>query len=655
MLSNGPIIYLGRFFNEFSGVWVLIFSLAFSLSTTISLPGKADSSDFFSKDEKAAAAHDTRIVPIDVAATHVPYAGSTETAGLEPSRVIVDTATPLPRLLSAEDEGFYRRIFLYQESGEWKVADRIIAQLNDRILMGHVLYQRYMHPTKYRSKYEELRDWMALYADHPRAQKIYNLALKRRPENYKYPKKPVGGYFYGRGIDPSTQVEHVYVSKRKHTKNGKARVEALKRSVKRYVRRGGPTKAKKILDESPAHDLLDTIETDHLLSAIAAGYFAAGKDALALGIAGAVVKRSGMRVPRAHWTAGLASWRLGHLLDAARHFEILALSDMASDWNVAAAAYWAARGHLLTRQPQKVNHWLNIAALHSRTFYGLLARRSLGLSTYFNWETPTLTESRLARLTSVPNGSRALALLQLDRHNMAEKELRKIYPRSNSPLASAILAVATSANLPGLAMRIGSEWGDEKDNPNDGALYPMPNWAFSSSKNVDKALVFAIIRQESRFDPNAKSYTGARGLMQIMPRTANFIAGKNKFRGKAQNLLLDPELNISLGKTYLQQLLNHKDIGGDLFLLTVAYNSGPGNLAKWQRKMEYHDDPLLFIESIPNSETRAFIERVMANLWIYRKRLDQPTPSLDAIATGDWPLYTPLDGTRIRVAKHGRD
>ncbi|MDP7456679.1 MAG: hypothetical protein QGF10_01910, partial [Alphaproteobacteria bacterium] len=194
MLSNGPIIYLGRFFNEFSGGWALIFSLAFSLSTTISLPGKADLSDFLSKDKKAAAAHGTGTVPIDVVATHMPYAGSTETAGLEPSQVIVDIAVPLPRLLSEEDESSYRRIFLHQESGDWKVADRLIAQLNDRILMGHVLYQRYMHPTKYRSKYEELRDWMALYADHPKAQKIYNLALKRRPENYKYPKKPVGGY-----------------------------------------------------------------------------------------------------------------------------------------------------------------------------------------------------------------------------------------------------------------------------------------------------------------------------------------------------------------------------------------------------------------------------------------------------------------------------
>ena len=637
MLSNRPIIFLGRFFDGLCGGRVLILNLALALSATAPFPGKADSPDLFFKDGKAAATRDAR---------------DAEVAVLEPSGISAEQAPPLPRPLSAEDEGRYRRIFIHQEAGEWKVADRLVGQLNNRILMGYVLYQRYMHPTKYRSKYKELRDWMALYADHPGARKIYSLALKRRPENYKYPKQPVGGYFYGRGTDPGTQMESVYVSKRKRTKDKRARVAALKRSVKRHVRRGGPTKAKKILLESRDRSLLDTTETDHLLSTIAAGYFAAGKDALALSIANAVVKRSGMRIPRAHWTAGLASWRLGQLNDAAHHFEILALSDKASGWNVA-AAYWAARAHLLTRQPQKVNHWLNIAALHNRTFYGLLARRSLGLSTYFNWDTPRLTEARLARLTYVPNGARALALLQLDRHNMAEKELRKIYPRSNSPLASAILAVATSANLPGLAMRIGSEWGDEKDNPNDGALYPMPNWAFSSGKNVDKALVFAIIRQESRFDPNAKSYTGARGLMQIMPRTANFIAGKNKFRGKAQNLLLDPELNISLGKTYLQQLLNHKDIGGDLFLLTVAYNSGPGNLAKWQRKMEYHDDPLLFIESIPNSETRAFIERVMANLWIYRKRLDQPTPSLDAIATGDWPLYAPLDGTRIRVAKHG--
>ncbi len=638
MLSNRPIIFLGRFFDGLCGGRVLILNLALALSATAPFPGKADSPDLFFKDGKAAATRDAR---------------DAEVAVLEPSGISAEQAPPLPRPLSAEDEGRYRRIFIHQEAGEWKVADRLVGQLNNRILMGYVLYQRYMHPTKYRSKYKELRDWMALYADHPGARKIYSLALKRRPENYKYPKQPVGGYFYGRGTDPGTQMESVYVSKRKRTKDKRARVAALKRSVKRHVRRGGPTKAKKILLESRDRSLLDTTETDHLLSTIAAGYFAAGKDALALSIANAVVKRSGMRIPRAHWTAGLASWRLGQLNDAAHNFEILALSDKASGWNVAAAAYWAARAHLLTRQPQKVNHLLNIAALHSRTFYGLLARYNLGLSTYFNWDTPTLTESRLARLTSVPGGTRTLALLQLGRHIMAEKELRKIYPRSNSPLAGAILAVATSANLPGLAMRIGTGKSDGQDNPNDGALYPVPNWTLDSGKNVDKALVFAIIRQESRFNPNAKSPAGARGLMQIMPRTANFIVGKNKFRGDSRDLLLDPELNISLGQTYLRQLLDHENIEDNLFLLAVAYNSGPGNLAKWQRKMKYHNDPLLFIESVPNSETRAFIERMLTNLWIYRKHLEQPTPSLDAIAEGDWPLYAALDGTWIKVVQHG--
>ena len=648
MLSNRPFFCLGRFFDEFPRRFhggfrsgrALILGLALALSATTPFPGKADSKNLHFKDEKAA----------------VRNGNGAEVALLEPPGIAAEQAVPQP--LNAEDEGLYGRIFLHQEAGEWKEADRLIEQLSNRILMGHVLYQRYMHPTKYRSEYKELRDWMALYADHPGAQKVYSLALKRRPKNYKYPKRPVAGYFYGRSTDPGAQVKNVYVSKRMRSKDEKARVAALKRSIERHVRRGGPTKAKEILLESRDRGLLDTIETDHLLSLIAAGFFAVGKDALALSIASATIKRSDMRIPRAHWTAGLASWRMGQLQDAARHFEILALSDKASGWNVAAAAYWAARAHLLTRQPQKVNHWLNIAALHSRTFYGLLARRNLGLPTYFNWETPPLTEARLARLTSVPGGARTLALLQLGRNSMAEKELRKIYPRSNShpsnsPLAGAILAVTTVANLPGLSMRIGSEWGDGKDNPNDGALYPAPNWALDGGKDVDKALVFAIIRQESRFNPNAKSHAGARGLMQIMPGTANFIVGKKKFHGAARNLLLDPELNMSLGQTYLRQLLDHEGIEGNLFLLAVAYNSGPGNLAKWRLKMKYHNDPLLFIESIPNSETRGFIERVLTNLWIYRKHLEQPTPSLDAIAAGDWPLYVPLDKTAVKVAQHG--
>ena len=82
---------------------------------------------------------------------------------------------------------------------------------------------------------------------------------------------------------------------------------------------------------------------------------------------------------------------------------------------------------------------------------------------------------------------------------------------------------------------------------------------------------------------------------------------------------------------------------GNLFMLAVAYNGGPGNLRKWVRELTSNTDPLFFIESIPAGETRDFIEGVLTNLWIYRHRLGQDTPSLDAAAAGKWPVYEALE------------
>ena len=95
-----------------------------------------------------------------------------------------------------------------------------------------------------------------------------------------------------------------------------------------------------------------------------------------------------------------------------------------------------------------------------------------------------------------------------------------------------------------------------------------------------------------------------------------------------------------MGQKYLAYLLDHENVQGDLAQLLAAYNAGPGNLAKWQRKIVHNDDPLLFIEAIPIHETRTFVRRVLAGYWIYSARLGQATPSLDSIAAGRWPLYT---------------
>ena len=122
----------------------------------------------------------------------------------------------------------------------------------------------------------------------------------------------------------------------------------------------------------------------------------------------------------------------------------------------------------------------------------------------------------------------------------------------------------------------------------------------------------------------------------------NKFAGK-RFRGSRRGQLFDPELNMTLGQKYVHHLLEDPNIDGDLFYTVAAYNGGPGNLRKWRRRNDYLGDPLLFIESIPLSETRDYVELVLTNLWIYRYRLGQPSPSLDAIASGEWPSYTSLD------------
>jgi soluble lytic murein transglycosylase len=119
---------------------------------------------------------------------------------------------------------------------------------------------------------------------------------------------------------------------------------------------------------------------------------------------------------------------------------------------------------------------------------------------------------------------------------------------------------------------------------------------------------------------------------------------------KSYSDLFKPKINLTLGQKYIEILLKSKKINGDLFLMAAAWNGGPGNLNKWRKATEYMNDPLFFIESIPVRETRNFIEHVLSNLWIYRNRLGQKTPSLDAVAAGEWPQYTPQGQDRQEIA-----
>ncbi len=266
----------------------------------------------------------------------------------------------LPRVLSDRDAELYREIFALQEKGKWRAADKHIRQLSDRRLIGHLLAQRYLHPTAYRSKYKELRDWMAHYADHPEAKRIYKLALKRRPKNYKYPKRPV--VQRSSLAVPPRAGSVPYRSTKRLSKKNRRHAARLKRQIRRNVLHTRLTVTEKLLAGSAAKRLLDQVERDEGYAKVAAAWFYYGRNERAFKLADAAARRSSRHVPLTHWIAGLAAWRLGRIEDAAGHFERLAQSQNASGWNVAAGAYWAARAHLRLRQPAEMSRWLTLAA-----------------------------------------------------------------------------------------------------------------------------------------------------------------------------------------------------------------------------------------------------------------------------------------------------
>ena len=551
----------------------------------------------------------------------------------------------LPKVLSLEDAQTYRRIFDLQEQGLWNKADREIAQLSDRVLMGHVMAQRYLHPTKYRSKYKELKDWLAEYNDHHYAPRIYKLALKRRPANWKYPVKPeVGRSLY----EPPVKIGQAKPPVKKLSRAQRREVARMKVQIKSYLRRGHTLSAKRIVQSKEAERLFSAYDMDWARERLARAYFQDGRDDWAVEWAELAANRSGQYLSQAHWTAGLAHWRLGNMEQSAVHFEKAAQFDLAP-WTHSASAFWAARAYLVARKPEKVMPLLEQAADHPRTFYGMLATKLLGREPEFDWHLPPMDGEDVAHLIGDDGGRRALALLQVGEDALAEKELRQVAKLGSRDRAAGILAISAQAGMADLTMRLHALLYPNGEGL-DGAAYPLPAWEPADGFKVDRALIYALVRQESRFNPNAKSGAGARGLMQLMPGTASFVARDRTYRWNKRAKLFEPELNLKLGQRYIAMLLEDDKIKGDLFLMAAAWNGGPGNLNKWRRRVDDMGDPLFFIESLPSRETRIFIERVLTNLWIYRHRLGQPAPSLDAVASGAWPSYLSVGQEPQRVA-----
>ncbi len=552
----------------------------------------------------------------------------------------------LPRILSESDARLYRRIFELQEEGRWGGVRFLTGLVKDRRLMGHVLAQRYLHPTAYRSEFYELAAWLERYGDHPQAKRLHALALKRRPNGASAPQAPslVRASLGGRAARETSS----YRSGKGRTPTQSDRVLGIEAKVTSLAAKGKLKEAEATLRNDARRKALDQAEIDQLQARIARGWYFKQGYAKAYWLAAAAAARSGEMVPVTHWVAGLSAWRRQHWRLAAEHFGAVASSPRASSWLAAGGAFWAARASLNRDDPASANRWLSVAAAYPRTFYGLVARETLGMSGSLDFGRPTLFSLEIQGLVASSAGGRALALLQVGKSSLARDELLLIGDWRHSNLGEVVVALASKAELARFAFNLARRLSDLRGLARSGrsllaALYPLPGWEPDGGFLLDRALIFAVMRQESAFDPRAVSRAGARGLMQLMPSTAGYIAKDPRFNDSRREALFDPGLNIRLGQDYLNYLMAKEGIGDDLFHLLAAYNAGPATLARWRKEVDAGGDPLVFIESLHYGETRAYIERVLANYWIYRKRLGQPTPSLTEVAQGDWPRYRQLE------------
>jgi soluble lytic murein transglycosylase-like protein len=478
--------------------------------------------------------------------------------------------------LAPVDRALYRQIFDLTAAHDHATADQLLARVEDSRLRGHVLAQRWLGDPASQPDFATLKQWLDQYSDLPQADQVLALAKAKRPAGAPLPKLGVPG------------------------------------TAAVAVERGVPEPANRMAE-------------------IAAQAFYDGDARKALPAATAALATLGNRATDTRWIAGLAAWRLSQFEEASRHFEALSTHRGLTPWMQSAANYWAGRARKQLGDINGAQRWWARAAQHRTTFYGLLAQRSLSPNVDLAIKPSSLAGDHVAQLAETPAGYRAIALLDVGEFKLAQAELEEIDYDRHAELREPALAVGDALRMTQLVRDLTEPASMSRY---VASQYPIPPWQPRGGFAVDPALVYALVKQESKFDPQARNASGATGLMQLMPGTAASIGGDQV---RAQ--LTDPETNLALGQTYVSKLLKDPDIDGDLFLMAVAYNVGPGALTRWRKAIEETEDPLIFIEQLPKAETRQFIQRVLTNYWIYRLKFRQDVPSLAQLAAGEWPQY----------------
>jgi soluble lytic murein transglycosylase len=325
----------------------------------------------------------------------------------------------------------------------------------------------------------------------------------------------------------------------------------------------------------------------------------------------------------AEWLAGWIALRLnGDATRSLGHFETMA-AGVSSPVSVSRGYYWTGRARDALGQSDEALAAYSAASTHKYTYYGQLASERMLDKTVDLGAPPIPTAEDLAKFNAKPVIQAMRLLGEAGETTSFRQFAFFLDDELTDPVEYELLsAMANQYATPDVGVRIGKA-GLQKGVIAPGAAYPVLNPTISRKPDVERAFVLAITRQESEFNPKAQSRVGARGLMQFMPATAKNEARLRGLPYQQSWLTDDPAYNMTLGGLHLDTLI--KQFGGSYIMTAAAYNAGPSRPGQWVR--DYGDprtgqiDPIDWVEFVPFSETRNYIQRVMENIQVYRHRI----------------------------------
>ncbi len=288
--------------------------------------------------------------------------------------------------------------------------------------------------------------------------------------------------------------------------------------------------------------------------------------------------------------------------------------------------YWRGRALLAAGTTEEAYKYFQLIA-GQHNFYGILAMEELGLKVAPLPRPQPSKADEIAEASNNPGLRHALKFFDMELRFEGNREwnwqLRKMSERQ-------LLAAAEFARRSEVLDRMVTTADRTKVELDLTQRYPTPYddimQAATRPISLDKAWVYGLIRQESRFIRSARSHVGASGLMQIMPTTATYVARKIGMTGFSLSSLNDIKTNITLGTQYLNMVL--ANLGGSQTLATAAYNAGPGRPRQWRSTLDKPVEGAIFAETIPFTETRVYVKNVMANTTWYAAMFENKPQSM---------------------------